>query len=128
MIHPSLRRLLLNALTVVSLLLLAATVVLWLIGGLAVYGSYHIGRLWIAADPDRLDVTFPLKTSGYLWWTADYWKLTIIAIAVPCLRLSASLRQMRRRNRLGLCHACGYDLRATPERCPECGTVPRKSI
>ena len=48
------------------------------------------------------------------------------AIVFGCLALR-SRSESDRRTRLGLCPKCGYDLRATPDRCPECGHVPADS-
>jgi hypothetical protein len=39
---------------------------------------------------------------------------------VPLLRRAAQRWKMP----TGHCATCGYDLRATPDRCPECGAVP----
>jgi hypothetical protein len=53
------------------------------------------------------------------------WFLILCWLILPSFFLNNRCRQ-RRRQRTGLCTSCGYDLRATPDRCPECGTIPLK--
>ena len=49
------------------------------------------------------------------------WCPFAVTALLPAIWLNTLVRQ-RRRKKLRLCASCGYDLRASPERCPECGT------
>jgi hypothetical protein len=66
------------------------------------------------------------------FWNVEvpYW-LALLAFGwLPVWRLSgAAIRALirRSRSRRYRCPSCNYDLRATPDRCPECGTVPDKT-
>jgi hypothetical protein len=65
--------------------------------------------------------------AGPVQWTHELLIIPIwfIATMFGALPLAVGCRRyFRRRIIPGLCPACGYDLRATPDRCPECGTLP----
>jgi hypothetical protein len=65
------------------------------------------------AGTSALDVVVPL------------WCLVVIFAVLPAVRIAQwrKARTMRKRREMECCPTCGYDLRATPDRCPECGTA-----
>ena len=75
-------------------------------------------KIWDARQSDE---------PGYLRSVAvAIWPLALATGALPAwwtVLWALRYRIERRRRREGLCKRCGYDLRASPERCPECGTA-----
>jgi hypothetical protein len=70
--------------------------------------------------PPTPDIRRTIAVSAPIWFVA-----ALFAV-LPVLRVMVSSRERReyRRRMVGLCRSCGYDLRASPDRCPECGTIP----
>jgi hypothetical protein len=52
----------------------------------------------------------------------------IVAAAAAGFIFAEKRRRLRNRIARGLCYRCGYDLRASADRCPECGSLREATI
>jgi hypothetical protein len=75
--------------------------------------------------PQRSSMGFPLHPGGMISAT---WRAALVYSAIlPILFVMFHVVRFRRDaqfHREALCAVCGYDLRATRNRCPECGAIP----
>jgi hypothetical protein len=99
--------------------------------GYPIRGSFPAGS-WGAMEREWGDHVHRLgpvrvirRTGAAVPWLliVPHWFAALSFAALPGYRLASRLR---RRQPPGLCPSCGYDLRATPDRCPECGTIPTR--
>lgn len=64
----------------------------------------------------------PKSTFWETWdLTVPHWAIAL-PLALPAAFSGVGFLRKRRRRKRGVCMCCGYDLRASAERCPECGT------
>lgn len=102
-----------------------------------IYDPIH-SFIYLEIDPP--DKLVERKWGGFAWYlvqksrtpgevqaeaVAPFWSIAAVTALLPLvwalLRVRSGVRRCRQTS-LGLCPSCSYDLRATPNRCPECGT------
>jgi hypothetical protein len=62
-------------------------------------------------------------TDAYWYVDFPHWFIAAMTSLLPGGWLIRRVA-IRRQRGAGRCLCCGYDLRGTPDRCPECGAVP----
>jgi hypothetical protein len=117
------------------------------------HGQLIVRRVWMGGLGERRSVSHrPLRSSdralgvlGFSVWkdrsknpmygpagaswfvvAVPHWLPALLA-AIACWLSLRRWRRQQMRLRENCCAKCGYDLRATPERCPECGTAVASS-
>jgi hypothetical protein len=85
------------------------------------------GFIWWVVAPIVVPIVLISPGHGrfHPWWTGVifWWVYGAVfgLIIIGWLRIEKRRDLLRKRARQGLCPRCGYDLRGSPERCPECG-------
>jgi hypothetical protein len=122
----------------------APDAVAWTGAGRLTEWSIHSSRGWIGIEGTRTSNGVAPATGRWTWDSGDafwapwgwpagairYWHLFIYSAALPVVWWTVYGRHAvltRYRITRGRCLTCGYDLRATPDLCPECGVAPARA-
>ncbi|MFT3787114.1 MAG: hypothetical protein QM770_13260 [Tepidisphaeraceae bacterium] len=92
-------------------------IVVWSVVGLTVGGAWFA---WIDNTRLFLWISYHGWSEDIRWWAIVLSWLVIGGRGLP--GVVWCIQAYRRANAKGICCHCGYDLRASKDRCPECGT------
>jgi len=107
-------------------------------GSIAIYtaGRRPGMQSWWEHHPEGISLQVKLAQDYSVRFNRPYWQILSFIGVVGFWPWLARVRLLNhplgfelpetRRRRTGRCISCGYDLRATPERCPECGKLVQK--
>ena len=69
----------------------------------------------------KFQVTHNITREWDTCYSIPIWWFMLLVYLIGTLAHFLIARRIKRKMKSGTCMECGYDLRATPDRCPECG-------
>ena len=91
-------------------------------------GSTETGSEWVWTLKSSQGLLNIHLMYSFYEWPIPYWRMFILFLVLPARWAHLRFKSRRIQSRIGLCQGCGYDLRASNDRCPECGKLIPQNV